>query len=67
MGKKYTEAQKKASMKYLQEKTDDIRLRLPRGTKERWKSAADAAGVSMTLFVRDAVEKAIQIQESAGE
>ena len=67
MGKEYTEAQKKASIKYLQEKTDDIRLRLPRGTKERWKAAADAAGVSMTQFVRDVVEAAIQEQESAGE
>ena len=64
MGKEYTEAQKKASMKYLQEKTDDIRLRLPKGTKERWKAAADAAGVSMTQFVRDAVEKEIADQSN---
>lgn len=59
MGKEYTEAQKKASMKYIQDKTDDIRLRLPKGTKDRWKSAADAAGVSMTKYVQDAVEATI--------
>ena len=56
MGREYTEAQKKASIKYMQDKTDDIRLRLPKGTKDRWKAAADVAGVSMTKFVQDAVE-----------
>jgi len=60
LGGKYTNAQKKASMKYLQEKTDDIRLRLPKGTKDRWKAAADQTGVSMTQYVQDAVEVAIE-------
>ena len=59
MGEKYTEAQKKASIKYMQEKTDDIRLRLPKGTKARWKKAADNAGASMTKYVLDAVEATI--------
>jgi uncharacterized protein (DUF1778 family) len=59
MGREYTVAQKKASMKYLHEKTDDIRLRLPKGTKDRWKAAADTAGVSMTKFVQDIMESAI--------
>lgn len=64
MGKEYTEAQKKAAIKYMQDKTDDIRLRLPKGTKDRWKAAADAAGVSMTKFVQDVIEEAIK---KAGE
>lgn len=59
MGKEYTEAQKKATIKYLSEKTDDIRIRLPKGTKERWKAAADVCGISMTRFVQEAVEAAI--------
>ncbi len=59
MGKEYTDAQKRASVKYLQEKTDDIRLRVPKGTKERWMAAAEQAGMSMTKFVQDAVEKMI--------
>lgn len=62
MGEKYTDAQKRAAMKYMQEKTDDIRLRLPKGTKDRWKVAAEAAGVSMTKFVQDAVEAAVDAQ-----
>ena len=62
MGNKYTEAQKQASLKYMQDKTDDVRLRVPKGTKERWKAAADVAGVSLTTFVRDAVEAAVAAQ-----
>jgi predicted DNA-binding protein len=63
VGREYTEAQKKAAIKYMGEKTDDIRLRLPKGTKERWKAAADAAGVSMTQYVREAVEAAIAAEK----
>ena len=44
MGAKYTEAQKAASQKYLGEKTDSIQIRTPKGTKERWREAATAAG-----------------------
>ena len=63
MGGKYTDAQKKAAIKYLAEKTDNIQLRMPRGTKDRWKQAAEARGVSLTQFVADAVETAINKQE----
>ena len=59
MGSKYTDSQKKASIKYLQEKTDDIRIRTPKGTKERWKQAADAKNMSLTQLVIEAVEAAI--------
>lgn len=67
MGDKYTEAQKKASIKYMQDKTDDIRLRLPKGTKDRWRAAAEKAGISMTKFVQDAVETAIAAHEEGAK
>lgn len=60
MSGKYTDAQKRASMKYIAEKTDDIRIRTPRGTKERWKQAADMLGISMTQMVMEAVEEHIK-------
>ena len=63
MGSQYTDAQKKASIKYIQEKTDDIRIRTPKGTKDRWKQAADEKNVSLTQFVVDAVENAINTKE----
>ena len=55
MGREYTEAQKKATLKYLKESTDDIRLRVPKGTKERWSAAAADAGMSMTKYVLEIV------------
>lgn len=56
----YTEAQKKASIKYLSEKTDDIRLRVPKGLKAKYKTEAQKRGLSMTQFIIDCVEKEIE-------
>lgn len=53
----YTEAQKKAAIKYMKERTDDIRLRVPKGTKERWKALAEARGISMTELVLRTMEQ----------
>ena len=55
----YSEAQKRASIKYLKEKTDDIRLRTPKGTKERYKAEAKKAGQSLTAYICEAVERRI--------
>ena len=63
MGSKYTEAQKAASIKYLKEKTDDIRVRAQKGTKDRWKVAAEAADKSLQQFIIDAVEAAMAAQD----
>lgn len=60
MGDKYTEAQKKASMKYLKDKTDSIQIRVPKGTKDRWKTAAEAHGKSLNQMIVDTMEAAIQ-------
>lgn len=67
MGSKYTEAQKKAAIKYLSEKTDDIRIRVPKedGTKARWTAAAEAAGKSLQRYIIDAVEAAVAGSENA--
>lgn len=60
MGVKYTEAQKKASIKYLKEKTDSIQIRAQKGTKERWKDAAAARGQSLNQFIVETVEAEIE-------
>lgn len=59
MGAKYTDSQKQATIKYLQEKTDDIRIRVPKGVKDVWRSAAQLRNMSLTQFVVSAVEKEI--------
>lgn len=59
MGSKYTEAQKRASIKYLKESTDDIRIRTKKGTKDRWKEAAEKQGKSLSQFIIDCVEQGL--------
>lgn len=56
----YTEAQKRASMKYISEKTDDIRLRVKAGLKDKYKAEAEKRGLSMTQFIVNCVEKEIK-------
>ena len=60
MGAKYTEAQNAASQKYLGEKTDSNHIRTHKGTKERWREAATAAGTSLNRYIMDAVEEKIE-------
>lgn len=59
MGEKYTDAQKKASIKYLKEKTDSIQIRTQKGMKERWKDAAALRGKSLNQFIVDTIESEI--------
>ena len=66
MGEKYTDAQKKASIKYLKEKTDSIQIRTPKGTKDRWKAAADR-GKSLNQFIVDTMEGRIAGKEGGQE
>lgn len=60
MGGEYTEAQKKATMKYLKENTDSIQIRVPKGMKDRWKTAATKAGKSLNQHIIDCVEKTVE-------
>lgn len=66
MGDKYTDAQKKASIKYLKEKTDSIQIRTPKGTKERWRTAAADRGKSLNQFIVDTVEAEIENTQEGG-
>ena len=67
MGDKYTEAQKKASIKYLKERTDSIQIRTQKGTKERWKTAAEERGKSLNQFIVGTVETEISAKKESGE
>ena len=60
MGDKYTEAQKKATIKYLKEKTDSIQIRAPKGTKEAWKTAAEEQKLSLNQFIVQTMDKTIE-------
>ena len=59
----YTEAQKRAITKYLKEKTEEVRLRVHKGTKELWRHYAERKQQSMTAYVVDAVDRMIAFDE----
>ena len=48
--------------KHMQEKLDEIKVRPKKGTKDRWRAAADAEGKSLQQFIIDAVEAALAAQ-----
>lgn len=42
---------------YNKEKYEQITMRVPKGTKEKIKAAAEAAGMSLTAYIMAAVNK----------
>ena len=54
-----TEAQRKAIKKW-QEKTDEIRFRVPKGDKERLTAHAAQFGASLTAFLNRAAAEAVE-------
>lgn len=56
VGATYNEAQKRASIKYLSEKTDDIRVRVPKGKKDEYKAQAEAHGLSLNAYIIKLIE-----------
>ena len=57
---KRKEQQRKASEKYLKEKVEDIRIRVPKGDKAKYKQAADDFELSLNQFVIDAMNEKIE-------
>ena len=56
---RYTQAQNKATQKYIKEHLESIQIRVPKGRKEYYKSAADSAGQSLNQFIISAMDEKI--------
>ena len=59
-----SEAQKKASIKYL-EKLDEIRIRMPKGQKEIIKTHAESRGESVNAFLNRAAQETMERDNAA--
>ena len=59
-----TDAQKKANKKYQQEKLDEIKLRVPKGEKERIQAHAAAGGESTNAFIYRAINETIEREKN---
>ena len=63
MGSKYTESQKKATVKYLREKREKLTLNFPLGSKQRYKDYAEKRGKSLTGLIIELIENEIEKDE----
>lgn len=59
MAQKYTEARKTGNRKWDAANLDRISVAAPKGTKERWKSAATAHDKSLNQLIVEAVDRQI--------
>ena len=56
----YNERAKKATIKYMKEKRENLNINLPLGAKERYKTHAQKRGKSLTGLIVDLLEQDIQ-------
>ena len=56
----YSEAQKKATAKYMKNKLDDITVRVPKGKREVYKAHAERKGKSLNALIVELLEKDMQ-------
>lgn len=59
MGAQYTDSQKKATIKYLKDKTDSIQIRVPKGKKEKARKFAENNGESLNAFINRLISEAM--------
>lgn len=57
--REYTQAQNKATQKYIKNNYDSVMLRMPKGKKEQIKAHAESQGESLNGFVNRAIDEAI--------
>lgn len=53
-----TEAQRRATEKYIAEKCEEIKIRVPKGTKAEIKARAEAEGKSVNAYILELIERA---------
>lgn len=66
MAQKYTEARKTGNRKWDAANLDRISVAAPKGTKERWKSAATAHDKSLNQLIVEAVDHQISQDRDRG-
>lgn len=54
---RYSQAQNKATQKYIKNTYDEIKVRVPKGKKAEYQKQAEAAGKSLNQFIIDCIEE----------
>ncbi len=60
----YNDVSKKATMKYIKENLEEVRFRVRKGEKERYKAHAERRGKSLTGLIVDLLEQDIKRAEN---
>lgn len=60
MARGYSEAQNKATQKYIKNAYDEIKVRVPKGTKEEIQKHADSMNESMNVFIKRAINETMK-------
>ena len=63
--RKYSQAQNRATQKYIRENYDSVVIRMPKGRKDKIRDFAKENGESMNGFVNRAIDETIA-RESSG-
>lgn len=63
---RYTEAQNRATQRYIRENLEEIKFRVHKGEKERYKAAAEKTGMSMARFFLTAADEKISREAIEG-
>lgn len=56
----YNESSKKATLKYIKENLEEVRFRVKKGAKDRYKAHAENRGKSLTSLIVDLLERDIK-------
>ena len=56
----YNEKSKKATMKYIKNNLEEVRFRVKKGDKERYKAHAQKRGKSLTALIVELLERDIE-------
>ena len=59
MAEKYTEAQKRASLRYQKDRAQ-VKITIPKEQRERWKDHAKQKNTDLTHMIIDLVERDIE-------
>lgn len=59
---KYTEAQNRATQKYVKANYDDIKVRVPKGKRDIYKAHAEAQGKSLNQLIIELLNKSVDGQ-----
>ncbi len=58
----YSEAQKRATLKYRTKAYDRIEITIPKGEKEAYKAQAEKRGMSLNAYIISLIEKDMEAE-----